>query len=554
METSSSTPSSSSTTSSSSSGSKELRVGGRYRLGRKIGSGSFGDIYLGVNITTGEEVAVKLESRRCRHPQLAYEYRIYRLLRYKTGIPRVHWFGREGDFNVLVMDLLGPSLEDLFNFCIRKFSLKTVLMLADQLIARLESMHSNHFIHRDIKPDNFLSGLRQRADTIYLIDFGLAKKYRDPKTGRHIPYNEHKSLTGTARYASINTHLGIEQSRRDDLESLGYVLMYFNRGSLPWQGLKAVTKREKYDKISDKKMSIPISILCKGFPVEFANYLEYCRSLRFDDKPDYSHLRRMFRELYVRKGYRDDGLFDWIMIDRGMTKELEALHAQRQSSSSSVPRPLKTTKEEDKAIVPPRYSSTSRATNPSQSSRDQDIIKAKEKERKSTVTSGGGTTTGGVGGSTSVMVGSSTGPASPSADKYGSSAPRQSNYRRTPLAPDWTTDRERQSGTLGSPVVNDVTQQFSGLTTNGTTGEREGGPDTRSRSRERERERTHTTPHPSHRVPTTSSQVPTATPSSTAQKPSNPRNILLTWSRRTPGPSTTKKPGEPTQPSHTHLL
>jgi len=325
--------------------------------------------------------------------------------------------------------------------------------------------------------------------------------------------------------------------------------MYFNRGSLPWQGLKAITKREKYDKISDKKMSIPISILCKGFPVEFANYLEYCRSLRFDDKPDYSHLRRMFRELYVRKGYRDDGLFDWIMIDRGMTKELEALHAQgRQSSSSSVPRPLKTTKEEDKAIVP-RYSSTSRATNPSQSSRDQDIIKAKEKERKSTVTSGSGPT-GGAGGSTSVMVGSSTGPASPSGEKYA----RQSSYRRTPLAPDWTTERERPSGTVGSPVVNEVTQQFSGLTTNGTTGgDREGGTDTRSRSRERERERTHTTPHPSHRVPT-SSQVPTTTPSSTAQKPSNPRNILLTWSRRTPGPSTTKKPGEPTLPAHTHLL
>jgi len=241
------------------------------------------------------------------------------------------------------------------------------------------------------------------------------------------------------------------------------------------------------------------------------------------------------------------------MIDRGMTKELEALHAQgrQSSSSSSVPRPLKAPKEEDKAIVP-RYSSTSRATNPSQSSRDQDLIKAKEKERKSTVTSGGGPPTGG-GGSTSVMVGSSTGPASPSGEKYVST--RQSSYRRTPLAPDWT-ERERPSGTttVGSPVVAEVTQQFSGLTTNGTTGGEREGTDTRSRSRERERERTHTTPHPSHRVPTSSSQVPTTTPSSTTQKPSNPRNILLTWSRRTPGPSTTKKPGEPTLPQHTHLL
>lgn len=126
-----------------------------------------------------------------------------------------------------------------------------------------------------------------------------------------MPYSEHKSLTGTARYASINTHLGIEQSRRDDLESLCYVLMYFNRGSLPWQGLRAHTKREKYDKISDKKMSIPIAVLCRGFPLEFATILEYCRSIRFDDKPDYAYLRRLFRELYLRKGFRDDDVFDW---------------------------------------------------------------------------------------------------------------------------------------------------------------------------------------------------------------------------------------------------
>jgi len=415
-----------------------------------------------------------------------------------------------------------------------------VLMLADQLIARLESMHSNHFIHRDIKPDNFLCGLRQHAETIYLIDFGLAKKYRDPKTGRHIPYNEHKSLTGTARYASINTHLGIEQSRRDDLESLGYVLMYFNRGSLPWQGLKAVTKREKYDKISDKKMSIPISILCKGFPVEFATYLEYCRSLRFDDKPDYSHLRRMFCELYVRKGYRDDGLFDWIMMDRGMTKELEALHAQRQSSSSSIPRPLKALpKEEDKSLVP-RYSqaSTTRGvTSQPGRDRDQDVLKAKEKERKSTVTS---TSVPSVGGSTSVMLGTSVG-----GGGAGTTSPTRqssSSYRRTPLQPDWT-ERDRTSPPVGSTGVGEVSQQFSGLTTNGTTGEREGG-DSRSRSRDRDR---HVTSHSSsHRLPTSTTtnststsstlqSAPTASSSSTTQKASNPRNILLTWSlRKTP--------------------
>lgn len=208
----------------------QLKVGGRYALGRKIGNGSFGDIYLGQNITTKEEVAIKLESIKTRHPQLAYEYKLYRILQNHVGIPSVHWFGQEGDYSVLVMDLLGPSLEDLFNFCSRKFSLKTVLLLADQLIARLEYIHSKNFLHRDIKPDNFLVGLGKKENIVYAIDFGLAKKFRDPKTHQHIPYNENKNLTGTARYASLNSHLGIEQSRRDDLESLGFVLLYFNRG------------------------------------------------------------------------------------------------------------------------------------------------------------------------------------------------------------------------------------------------------------------------------------------------------------------------------------
>jgi casein kinase 1 len=264
---------------------------------------------------TGEELAIKLESVRSRHPQLAYEYRLYRILQNKTGIPNVRWFGKEGDYNVLVMDLLGPSLEDLFNFCSRRFSLKTVLMLADQLIMRIEYVHSKNFLHRDIKPDNFLIGLGKRENTVYVIDFGLAKKYRDTKTHQHICYTEHKNLTGTARYASINTHLGIEQSRRDDLESLGFVLMYFNRGQLPWQGLKATTKRQKYSLITERKMAIPVEVLCKGYPKEFATYLSYCRSLRFDDKPDYSYLRRLFRDLFYRKGYRADLVFDWTILN-----------------------------------------------------------------------------------------------------------------------------------------------------------------------------------------------------------------------------------------------
>ncbi|KAL8254537.1 hypothetical protein R6Q59_032758 [Mikania micrantha] len=292
----------------------EPRVGNKFRLGRKIGSGSFGEIYLGTNVQTNEEVAIKLENVKTKHPQLLYESKLYRILQGGTGVPNVRWFGVEGDYNVLVMDLLGPSLEDLFNFCSRKLSLKTVLMLADQMINRIEFVHSKSFLHRDIKPDNFLMGLGRRANQVYIIDFGLVKKYRDTTTHQHIPYRDNKNLTGTARYASMNTHLGIEQSRRDDLESLGYVLMYFLRGSLPWQGLKAGNKKQKYEKISEKKVSTSIEALCRGYPTEFASYFHYCRSLRFEDKPDYAYLKRIFRDLFIREGFQFDYVFDWTIL------------------------------------------------------------------------------------------------------------------------------------------------------------------------------------------------------------------------------------------------
>ncbi|KAF7294821.1 Kinase-like protein [Mycena indigotica] len=305
-------------------------VGIHYRVGKKIGEGSFGVIFEGTNLLNSQTVAIKFEPRKAEAPQLRDECRSYRILAGCTGIPQIYHFGQEGLHNILVIDLLGPSLEDLFDMCGRKFSIKTVCMAARQMLSRVQTIHEKNLIYRDIKPDNFLIGRpgTKGANVVHVVDFGMAKQYRDPKTKQHIPYRERKSLSGTARYMSINTHLGREQSRRDDLEALGHVFMYFLRGSLPWQGLKAATNKQKYEKIGEKKQTTPIKELCEGFPEEFGIYLNYVRKLGFEETPDYDFLRELFAKVMKNNGDADDGVFDWNLLNGG--KGWEASMGQSQ--------------------------------------------------------------------------------------------------------------------------------------------------------------------------------------------------------------------------------
>lgn len=294
-------------------------VGVHYRVGKKIGEGSFGVLFEGTNLLNNQQVAIKFEPRKSDAPQLRDEYRTYKILVGSVGIPSVYYFGQEGLHNILVIDLLGPSLEDLFDWCGRRFTLKTTVMVAKQMISRVQTIHEKSLIYRDIKPDNFLIGKpnTRTANLIYVIDFGMAKQYRDPKTKQHIPYRERKSLSGTARYMSINTHLGREQSRRDDLEALGHVFMYFLRGGLPWQGLKAATNKQKYEKIGEKKQTTPIKELCAGFPEQVEQYLTYVRNLNFDATPDYDYLRDLFTQALKTTGEVEDGEYDWMKLNGG---------------------------------------------------------------------------------------------------------------------------------------------------------------------------------------------------------------------------------------------
>ena len=292
---------------------EEVKIKNQYSFKStdRLGGGSFGQIYKGINLKTKEEVAIKIESKNIETPQLLHESKILKILKENEGFPKVYLITPLDDVLIMVMELLGDNLQKLIKSQKeKKFSLKTTLMLGIQILKRIQTLHENNFIHRDIKPENFTIGLKKMNNTIYMIDYGLTRKYCDSHKN-HIPYKEGKNLTGTALYASIYTHKGIEQSRRDDLESLGYMMVYFCKGELPWIDVKAKNKAGKYKKIMEKKIEMKPEILCNGLVSEFMDYFKYVRELQFTEEPNYNYLLGLLNNAMKKNNIKNDFKFDW---------------------------------------------------------------------------------------------------------------------------------------------------------------------------------------------------------------------------------------------------
>ena len=278
----------------------------QYKL---LGKGGFGHLFLGRSIHENSFIAIKVEDKTARS-HLISEYQILKEIA-GEGIPNVYGFHKGHKHNYLIMQLLGKSLDKLFTDMKKHFSIKTVCMIGYQMVQRIEYVHSKGYIHRDIKPGNFLIGKNLESKKLYIIDFGLSKRYIDKTTGKHVIYKEGKGLTGTARYVSLNTHYGADQSRRDDIEGVAYNLIYFAKGKLPWQGVKTKNKKEKHKKIMEYKEEYTPDKLCENLPEEFPTLLKYARKLDFEEKPDYKNIKIMFKQLITSNNQQMDWNFDW---------------------------------------------------------------------------------------------------------------------------------------------------------------------------------------------------------------------------------------------------
>ena len=315
-----------------------------YLRHERIGKGAFGVVYRARNMTTGVDVAAKFEAADAEHPMLAHEAEVYRAVGsvpgtlWTTGFARPRWTGRVNGDVVLVLDLLGPTVEELFERRGRRFELKTIVRLAIQALTRLEHIHSRGFVHRDIKPDNLMMGLGRNSGTLHVADFGCATRYCNRITKIHYPHDAGHGLTGTLDFASTFTHRGIRASRRDDLESLAYTLVYLAKGSLPWQHVSGETEDEDISVVSDSKHQTTTTELCDGLPHEFVALTDYAKGLEFQTTPDYGQLRDLFRNLLDSWGYERGERFEW--VERAPSKRADVSSALERVATFPLSRAL----------------------------------------------------------------------------------------------------------------------------------------------------------------------------------------------------------------------
>jgi len=290
---------------------------GKYKINKKIGIGSHSIIFSGININNKELVALKIQKKGFIINE-NIEKEAYYLLQLKGyGVPRIISFGHIGKYNVLIEELLGESLEDLFKKNKNKekvIILKDMLMTGIQLIDRIEYIHSNNIVHLDIKPSNFVVGYKDPS-LIYIIDFGLSKKYKSSRTGKHIIFSKRKYFQGNIKFSSVNNMRGIVSSRRDDLESIGYMLIYLYESKLPWEKIEAINKLEIVEKIFYIKKQISMNTLCKNLPKEMTEFMVYIKSLKFNEKPNYNYLKNLLEIMLKKINNVNDLKFSWIKED-----------------------------------------------------------------------------------------------------------------------------------------------------------------------------------------------------------------------------------------------
>ncbi|KIY49174.1 casein kinase [Fistulina hepatica ATCC 64428] len=299
-------------------------LGRRFIIKRDLGRGAYGRVVSAYDAVNERSVALKIEDSRLfdrasMEPALYREYNFYRFGGPIPGVSSMRWCGIHGPYNLLAIDELGPTLQARLDVCNGHFHLKTVLILADQLFKRIQQLHARGIVHGDLKPENLLFGNPEgpARNVVHLVDLGLAKLWRDPQTGEHNPFFMQGDLTGNQHFASVNMHWGCASARRDDIESIVYILIYLLHGCLPWDAL-ASRPLDEHMCVASMKASIAPQELCEGLPAEFAAVLEYARGLDYEDKPDYRGIRRAFRRLFDSYTWVDDGSFEWACPVRGV--------------------------------------------------------------------------------------------------------------------------------------------------------------------------------------------------------------------------------------------